>query len=146
MEQGETERLILLVEGDDSHASLIKEALQDSVVAHQMVVVKDGMTAMAYLRGEKGYAEARRPDLILLDLNLPEQNGTEVLAEIKADPQLKRIPVVILTISKRKEDIFKSYELHGNCYITKSNDLSQLVKAVKKIEEFWLKIVTLPLE
>ena len=99
---------------------------------------------MDFLRRKGKYAQAPRPDLILLDLNLPKKDGREVLAEIKADPDLKRIPVVILTISKDEEDILKSYNLHANCYITKPIDLNQFMKVVKSIEDFWLTIVKLP--
>jgi chemotaxis family two-component system response regulator Rcp1 len=102
------------------------------------------MDAMAYLRREGEYADALRPDLILLDLNLPRKDGREVLAEIKADPTLKRIPVVVLTTSRNEDDISQSYELHVNCYITKSRNLSELFHIVKGIEEFWLKTATLP--
>ncbi|NEO32431.1 MAG: response regulator [Symploca sp. SIO3C6] len=146
MEEGKTERTILLVEDNENQAHLIAEALKESSVPHQMVLVKDGIAALAYLRHEGEYTQTARPDIILLNLNLPKKNGKEVLAEIKADPKLKRIPVLVLTNSKSKEDILKSYELHVNCYITKSDDLSQLSEAVRKIEEFWLGIVTLPRE
>ena len=104
------------------------------------------MEAMAYLRQEGEYADAIRPDIILLDLNLPQKDGREVLAEIKDDPELKRIPVVVLTTSRNEEDIAQSYNLHVNCYITKSRNISELFKIVKGIEEFWLKTVTLPFE
>jgi CheY-like chemotaxis protein len=99
---------------------------------------------MAYLRREGRHAQARQPDLILLDLNLPKKSGREVLAEIKADPKLRRIPVVILTVSKAEEDILKSYNLHANCYITKPVDLEQFLGVVKSIEDFWLTVVMLP--
>lgn len=102
------------------------------------------MDAMAFLRQEGEFTEAPRPDLIVLDLNLPRKDGREVLAEIKADPNLKRIPVVVLTTSRNEEDIFHSYDLHVNCYITKSRNLSELFKIVKGIEEFWLSTATLP--
>jgi chemotaxis family two-component system response regulator Rcp1 len=104
------------------------------------------MDAMAYLRQEGEFSDALRPNLILLDLNLPRKNGREVLAEIKADPTLKRIPVVVLTTSRNEEDIYHSYELHVNCHITKSRNLNELFKIVKGIEEFWLATVTLPFE
>jgi len=123
---------------------LIEEALKDSLVPHQVVAVRNGMDAMAFLRQEGEYVDAPRPDLILLDLNLPRKDGREVLAEIKADPKLKQIPVVVLTTSRNEEDISQSYDLHVNCYITKSRNLSQLFKIVKGIEEFWLGTVTLP--
>ena len=101
---------------------------------------------MNYLHQEGEYANSPRPDLILLDLNLPRKDGREVLAEIKSDPQLKRIPVVILTTSKNQDDIFHSYDLHANCYITKSRNLSQLFQIIQSIEKFWFSTVTLPLE
>ena len=104
----------------------------------------DGVEAMAFLRREGKYAEVARPDLILLDLNLPKKDGREVLAEIKTDEHLKLIPVVILTVSKDEEDILKTYNLHANCYITKPIDFEQFMKVVKSIEEFWLTIVKLP--
>lgn len=146
LEEGEKLKLIFLVEDNKADVRLIEEALKNSVVPHEIVAVKNGVEAMAYLRKEGEYAEARRPDIILLDLNLPRKDGREVLAEIKADPQLKRIPVVVLTTSKNEDDIFHSYDLHVNCYITKSRNLSQLFEIVKGIEEFWLKTVTLPLD
>ena len=102
------------------------------------------MEALAFLRREGRYAEAPRPDLVLLDLNLPKMNGREVLAEIKEDPELRRIPVVILTVSQAEQDIVKSYNLHANCYITKPVDLDQFLEVVKSIENFWLTIVKLP--
>ncbi|TVQ43715.1 MAG: response regulator [Gloeocapsa sp. DLM2.Bin57] len=146
LEEGEKLKLIFLVEDNKADVRLIEEALKNSVVPHEIVAVKNGVEAMAYLRQEGEYADARRPDIILLDLNLPRKDGREVLAEIKADPQLKRIPVVVLTTSKNEDDIFHSYDLHVNCYITKSRNLSQLFEIVKGIEEFWLKTVTLPLD
>jgi chemotaxis family two-component system response regulator Rcp1 len=146
LEEGEKLKLIFLVEDNKADVRLIEEALKNSVVPHAIVTVRNGVEAMAYLRQEGEYAEAPRPDLILLDLNLPRKDGREVLAEIKADPNLKRIPVVVLTTSKNQDDIFHSYDLHVNCYITKSRNLSQLFEVVKGIEEFWLKTVTLPLD
>nr|WP_199332171.1 response regulator [Anabaena lutea] len=125
---------------------MIQEALKTSTLPHQVVTVRDGIDAMAYLRQEGEYADAPRPDLILLDLNLPRKDGREVLAEIKSDPKLKRIPVVVLTTSKNEDDIYHSYDLHVNCYITKSRNLSQLFQIVKGIEEFWFSTATLPLE
>jgi CheY-like chemotaxis protein len=111
---------------------------------NRLSVAKDGVEAMAYLRQEGTFAKAPRPDLILLDLNLPKKDGREVLAEIKADPNLKPIPVVVLTLSAEEEDILKSYGLHANCYITKPVDLRQFMKVMKSIENFWLAIVKLP--
>jgi chemotaxis family two-component system response regulator Rcp1 len=132
------------VEDNKADIRLIQEVLKNSSVPHQVVTVRNGMDAMAYLRREGEYADALRPDLILLDLNLPRKDGREVLAEIKADPTLKRIPVVVLTTSRNEDDISQSYELHVNCYITKSRNLSELFHIVKGIEEFWLKTATLP--
>lgn len=146
VEMGERPKIIFLVEDNKADVRLIQEALKHSSIPLQVVAVRNGMDAMAYLRQEGEFAEALRPDLILLDLNLPRKDGREVLAEIKADPKLKRIPVVILTTSKNEEDISQSYELHVNCYITKSRNLNELFKIVKGIEEFWLATVTLPLE
>ncbi|MEH2054682.1 MAG: response regulator [Nostoc sp.] len=146
VERGEKHKMIFLVEDNKADIRLIQEALKNSSVPHEVVTVKDGIDAMAYLRQEGEYANAPRPDLILLDLNLPKKDGREVLAEIKTDPVLKRIPVVVLTTSKNEDDIIESYNLHVNCYITKSRNLNQLFKIVKSIEDFWLSTVTLPLE
>jgi chemotaxis family two-component system response regulator Rcp1 len=132
------------VEDNPGDADLAREALEGSKIRNMLSVVCDGEMAMAYLRQSGKFAEASRPDLILLDLNLPRKDGREVLAEIKADDDLKRIPVVILTTSKEEEDILKSYNLHANCYITKPIDLHQFLRVVKSIEDFWLTIVTLP--
>lgn len=146
VETDERHKTIFLVEDNKADIRLIEEALKNSTIPHQVITVRNGMDAMAYLRQEGEYAGATRPDLILLDLNLPRKDGREVLAEIKADPLLKRIPVVVLTTSSNNEDIVQSYELHVNCYITKSRNISQLFTIVKGIEEFWLKTVTLPSE
>jgi len=135
---------ILLVEDNPGDARLAQEALRDSKVSNTLKIVGDGVEAMDYLRKKGKYGKTARPDLILLDLNLPKKDGREVLAEIKADAYLKRIPVVILTISKAEEDVLKSYDLHANCYITKPIDLNQFVEVVKSIENFWLTIVKLP--
>lgn len=143
-ETDEKHKIIFLVEDNKADIRLIQEALKNSSVPHQIISVRDGIDAMAYLRQEGDYADALRPDLILLDLNLPRKDGREVLAEIKTDPQLRRIPVVVLTTSHNEDDIFHSYNLHVNCYITKSRNLSQLLKIIKVIEEFWLGTVTLP--
>lgn len=146
VETDERHKTIFLVEDNKADIRLIEEALKNSTIPHQVITVRNGMDAMAYLRQEGEYAGATRPDLILLDLNLPRKDGREVLAEIKADPLLKRIPVVVLTTYSNNEDIVQSYELHVNCYITKSRNISQLFTIVKGIEEFWLKTVTLPSE
>lgn len=145
VETDERCRTIFLVEDNRADVRLIEEALKQSVVSHQVLTVRNGEEAMAFLRREGDYSQAPRPDLILLDLNLPRKDGREVLAEIKADPELMSIPVVVLTTSQNEEDIAHSYALHVNCYITKSRNLSQLFKIVKGIEEFWLGLVTLPL-
>jgi two-component system, chemotaxis family, response regulator Rcp1 len=135
---------ILLVEDNPGDADLAREALETSKLHNHLHVVDDGEKVMAFLRRQDPYAHAVRPDLILLDLNLPKKDGREVLAEIKSDDSLKRIPVVILTTSSAEEDILKSYNLHANCYITKPIDLSQFLHVVRSIENFWLSIVVLP--
>ena len=135
---------ILLVEDSNADARLAQEALRSSKIRNVLHRVADGEEAMAFLHREGRYADAPRPGLILLDLNLPKKDGREVLAEIKGDENLKRIPVVILTISSDEEDVLKTYNLHANCYITKPIDLGQFVKMVRSIEDFWLTIVRLP--
>jgi CheY-like chemotaxis protein len=135
---------ILLVEDNPGDVRLTKEALKEGKVRNNMFVATDGEEALTFLRQQGTYAEARRPDLILLDLNLPKKSGREVLEEIKADPDLKRIPVVVLTVSKDEQDVLKSYNLHANCYITKPVDLEQFIEVVKSIEDFWLTVVMLP--
>jgi len=135
---------ILLIEDNAGDARLAKEALLDAKVANNLSWVADGEEAMAYLRREGQYDKAPRPDLILLDLNLPRKDGREVLSAIKADDKLKRIPVVILTTSQAEEDILRAYHLNANCYISKPVDLDQFIKVVRTIEDFWLTIVKLP--
>jgi chemotaxis family two-component system response regulator Rcp1 len=135
---------ILLVEDSRGDARLAMEALRDSKIRNTLHLVTDGVEAMDFLRCQGKYSGADRPDLILLDLNLPKKDGREVLAEIKSDESLRRIPVVILTVSKAEEDIIKSYNLHANCYITKPIDMEQFMKVVKSIEDFWFTIVKLP--
>jgi CheY-like chemotaxis protein len=135
---------ILLVEDNPGDARLAQEALKESKVRNVLYHVADGVEAMAFLRKEGEYADAPRPDLILLDLNLPRKDGREVLAEVKVDEDLKRIPVVILTVSKAEEDVLRSYNLHANCYISKPLDLDRFVEVVRSIEDFWLTIVRLP--
>jgi len=135
---------ILLVEDNPGDADLAREALESSKVRNVLHVVPDGEAALKFLRRQHGYANAPRPDLVLLDLNLPRMDGREVLAVIKADRDLACIPVVILTTSRDEEDILKSYNLHANCYITKPIDLAQFCKVVLSIEQFWFTIVTLP--
>lgn len=135
---------ILMVEDNPGDVRLTVEALKEAKVRNNLCTVGDGVEALAFLRREGRHAEAPRPDLILLDLNLPKMNGREVLAEIKEDPNLRRIPVVILTVSQAEQDIVKSYNLHANCYITKPVDLDQFLEVVKSIENFWLTVVMLP--
>jgi chemotaxis family two-component system response regulator Rcp1 len=135
---------ILMVEDNPGDVRLTVEALKEGKVRNNFHTVEDGVEAMAFLRRQGRYAESPRPDLVLLDLNLPKMNGREVLAEIKEDPELRRIPVVILTVSKAEQDILKSYNLHANCYITKPVDLDQFLEVVKSIENFWLTVVMLP--
>jgi chemotaxis family two-component system response regulator Rcp1 len=135
---------VLLVEDNPGDVRLTKEALKEGRLLNKINVVGDGMEAMAYLRREGNYADAVVPDLILLDLNLPKKDGREVLAEIKADPKLRRIPVVVLTTSSAEEDILKTYDLHANCYVTKPVDLDQFIHVVKSIEDFWITVVKLP--
>ncbi len=137
---------ILLVEDNEGDVRLTREALRENKVGNRLNVVEDGAEAMAFLRRQGSYASAPRPDIILLDLNLPRKDGREVLAEIKCDADLKRIPVVILTTSKAEEDILRSYNLHANCYVTKPVGFEQFVVVVKSIENFWLTIVKLPRE
>ena len=132
------------MEDNPGEVRLMKETIKDGKVLNNLSVVEDGVEAMAFLRREGNYADAPRPELILLDLNLPKKDGREVLAEIKRDPKLKRIPVVILTISKDEQDILETYNNYANCYITKPVDLNQFIKVVKYIESFWLTIVKLP--
>jgi two-component system, chemotaxis family, response regulator Rcp1 len=135
---------ILLVEDSPADVDLTREALEDAKVRNNLHVVSDGVEALAFLRREGDYADSPRPDLILLDLNLPKKDGREVLGEIKADPVLRRIPVVILTTSEAEQDIVRSYDLHANCYVTKPVDLDQFITVVRSIEDFWLAIVRLP--
>jgi two-component system, chemotaxis family, response regulator Rcp1 len=135
---------ILLVEDSPADVRLTMEALKEEKLHNNLSVVNDGVEAIAFLRKEGRYSKASTPDLILLDLNLPKKDGREVLKEIKNDDDLKRIPVVVLTVSKAEEDILKTYNLHANCYITKPIDLNQFSKVVKSIKDFWLTIVKLP--
>lgn len=139
-------RKVLVVEDNIAHVRLIEEALKQSPVTHQISRVKNGVDAIAYLRQEEEFTSAERPDIILLDLNLPKKDGREVLAEIKTDPNLKRIPVLVLTTSKHADDIRTIYDLHANCYINKSGNLQQLLTIVRRIEEFWLETAVLPSE
>lgn len=135
---------ILLVEDNPGDVRLTREALREGKVRNHLHVVEDGVEAMAFLRRTGRYTDAVRPDIVLLDLNLPRKSGREVLTEIKTDTDLTRIPVVILTTSKAEEDILKSYNSHANCYVTKPVDLDQFIKVVQATENFWFTIVTLP--
>ena len=143
--QNNTEPIeILLVEDNPGDARLTLEAMREAKVRNRIHVAEDGVEAMEFLRRQGRFGDAPRPDLILLDLNLPRKDGREVLAEVKADPDLKRIPVVILTTSRDEEDVLRAYDLHANCYVTKPVDLEQFMKIVSQIDEFWVKVVTLP--
>ncbi len=135
---------ILLVEDNPGDVRLTQEVLRDGRVQNNMSVAKDGVDAISFLQQTGEYAGAPRPDIILLDLNLPKKDGREVLAEIKADSDLKNIPVVVLTTSSAEQDVFRSYDLHANCYITKPVDLDQFIRVIRSIEDFWLTIVKLP--
>jgi CheY-like chemotaxis protein len=135
---------ILLVEDNAPDVRLTKEALKEGKVRNNLAVVSDGVEALDYLYRRGSYADVTRPDIILLDLNLPRKDGREVLAEIKADPSLRRIPIVVLTTSSAEEDVIKTYDLHVNCYITKPVDMEQFVSVVKAIDSFWFEVVRLP--
>ena len=135
---------ILLIEDNPGDARLTQEALREGRVSNRLSHVIDGVEAMAFVRREPPFVDAPRPDLILLDLNLPRKDGREVLAELKADPRLRLIPVVVLTTSEAEQDILRTYELHGNCYITKPVDLEKFLHIVRAVESFWLAIVKLP--
>jgi two-component system, chemotaxis family, response regulator Rcp1 len=135
---------ILLVEDNPGDVRLTREALKEGKVYNNLHCAKDGVEALEFLRREGKYAKAPRPDIILLDLNLPKKDGREVLSEIKRDDQLKHIPVVVLTTSKAEEDVLKTYDLHANCYVTKPVDLEKFIVVVRSIDVFWLTVVTLP--
>jgi two-component system response regulator len=135
---------ILLVEDSPTDVLLAQEALETAKISNRLSVAIDGVEAMQYLRREPPFENATRPDLILLDLNLPRKDGREVLAEIKIDPDFKTIPVVVLTTSKAEEDILRAYGLHANCYVAKPVDFDQFTEVVKAIENFWFTIVSLP--
>jgi CheY-like chemotaxis protein len=135
---------ILMAEDNPGDVRLTQEALKESKILNHLHVVGDGEEAMAFLRRQGKYAAAARPDLILLDLNMPKMDGRSVLAEVKGDAELRRIPVVVLSSSSAEQDIVKSYDLHANCYITKPVDLEQFSVVVKTVEEFWFSIVKLP--
>ena len=133
-----------MVEDSPTDAQLTIEALHAAKIANRLTHVEDGVEALQFLRQQGPYADAPRPDLILLDLNLPRKDGREVLEELKRDPDLKVIPVVVLTTSRSEQDVLRSYQLHANCYITKPVDFTKFMEVVKAIEQFWLTIVTLP--
>jgi chemotaxis family two-component system response regulator Rcp1 len=135
---------ILLVEDSPGDVDLTIEAMREAKVANELSVAIDGVIAMAFLRQEGEYAAAPRPDLVLLDLNLPRKNGIEVLAEMRADPVLRSIPVAVLTTSKAESDILRSYELGANCFITKPVRLQEFLEVIQAIQDFWLTIVRLP--
>jgi two-component system response regulator len=135
---------ILLVEDSPTDALFAREALADSKIRHNLHTVTDGVAAMAFLRREGRYSVAPRPDLVLLDLNLPRMDGREVLGAVKADDRLKVIPVVVLTSSKAESDVLKAYGLHANCYIVKPVDIDQFATVVQTIDSFWFAVVTLP--
>jgi CheY-like chemotaxis protein len=135
---------ILLVEDNPGDVRLTKEALKDAKVLNEIYVARDGVEAMQFVHREGSFANAPMPDIILLDLNLPRKDGREVLAEIKKDPKLQHIPVVVLTTSKADEDIIKTYNLHANAYITKPVDLNRFVEIMHALEQFWFTIVKLP--
>jgi len=135
---------ILLVDDSPEDVDLTKEALETTKLANNVSVVFDGVEAMAFLRRQGKFADAERPSLILLDLNMPKKDGRQVLEEIKSDPELKDIPVVILTTSKHEEDVIKAYKLHANCYIRKPVNMGEFTKVVQSIDHFWFAIVELP--
>ena len=135
---------ILIVEDSAGDVRLTREFLREAGVATELSVVHDGVEALEFLHCRGAYAAVRRPDLILLDLNLPRKPGRELLADIKADPQLRRIPVLVLTTSRAEQDVLASYDLHANCYITKPPDLDRFIDVIRAIEQFWLRTVRLP--
>lgn len=135
---------ILLVEDNPGDVRLTQEGLKETKMLNNLHVAMDGAEAMDFLNKKGKFANAPRPDLILLDLNLPKKDGRQVLAEIKSDEKLKRIPVVVLTVSQAEEDIMRTYNLHANCYITKPVDFNQFLTVIKSIDDFWLGIVKLP--
>jgi CheY-like chemotaxis protein len=137
---------ILLVEDSPADVLITREAFMDAKLLNTLHVVEDGIQALEFLRRQGAYAAVPRPDLILLDLNLPRKNGREVLAEIKADPELKSIPVIILTTSSADEDILNAYDLHANCYVIKPVGFENFLKAVQSIQDFWFSVVALPLD
>jgi CheY-like chemotaxis protein len=137
---------VLLVEDDEGDVLITREALHEGMVQNRLNVVGDGVEAVAYLRRDTPYADARRPDLILLDLNLPKRDGRQVLADIKGDADLRRIPVVVLSTSAAQEDIVRSYDLHANAYVTKPVDFDRFVTVIRQIDDFFISVATLPPE
>lgn len=135
---------VLLVEDDPGDVLMTREAFEDNKVANNLYVVGDGVTAMEFLRKQGDYADAPTPDLVLLDLNLPRMDGREVLAALKDDPELRRIPVVVLTTSEAEEDVLRSYSLHANAYVTKPVDFGRFIEVVRQIDEFFVTVVRLP--
>jgi CheY-like chemotaxis protein len=135
---------VLLVEDDEGDVLMTREALDEGKVMNRLSVVGDGVQAIAYLRQEKPFSDAIRPDLVLLDLNLPRRDGRQVLAEVKTDPDLRRIPIVVLTTSEAEEDVLRSYDLHANAYVTKPVDFDRFVEVIRQIDEFFISIVRLP--
>lgn len=135
---------VLLVEDDPGDVLMTREAFEDNKVANNLYVVNDGVMAMEFLHKEGQYADAPTPDLVLLDLNLPRMDGREVLAALKEDPELRRIPVVVLTTSEAEEDVLRSYSLHANAYVTKPVDFSRFIEVVRQIDEFFVTVVRLP--
>lgn len=135
---------VLLVEDDEGDVLMTREALDEGKVFNRLNVVGDGVEALAYLRREKPYAEVTRPDLVLLDLNLPKRDGLQVLEEVKADPDLRRIPIVVLTTSEAEEDVLRSYDLHANAYVTKPVDFDRFVEVIRQIDDFFISVVRLP--
>jgi two-component system, chemotaxis family, response regulator Rcp1 len=144
MEDRENSRSILVVESNSDHVQVIRAVLAEQAPSWQIAVVSDGITAMHYLHRQGSYTAAPRPDLILLDLDLPQKDGRTVLTEIKSAPALKRIPVIVLTLSDQEADILQTYTVQGNCYVIKTTDLQQITQIIQRIREFWLEIVTLP--
>lgn len=135
---------VLLVEDDPGDVLMTREAFKDNKLANRLSVVPDGVDAMAYLRKEGRFADSPTPDLVLLDLNLPRMDGREVLAAMKSDPELRRIPVVVLTTSEAEEDVLRSYSLHANAYVTKPVDFDRFIEVVRKIDDFFVSVVRLP--
>jgi CheY-like chemotaxis protein len=135
---------VLLVEDDAGDVLMTREALREGKVLNRLSVVGDGVEALDYLRGQDRFADATRPDLILLDLNLPRRDGRQVLEDVKGDPDLRRIPVVVLTTSEAEEDVLRSYDLHANAYVTKPVDFDRFVEVIRQIDEFFISVVRLP--